>query len=522
MRRVGSVVIVLLFFISFGALFAGGSNENDQAVTAVENLEVTVGLVNVPNMLSPLQRTSFVMNITGNIFDTLIKRDFLSNDSNTGTGLVPGLAASWENVSPTEMVLTLRDDVLFHNGQPMTAEDAAFSLQRLFGETKMVSDELTASFEKVEVIGANQIKITTKYSDPALAAKLTSRIGRVVPKDDYLEKGDSEFALAPIGTGPYKVVEYIIDETVVLESFDEYWGGSVPLNRITFKDVPELAGRIAGLISGEFDIVSGIPTNQKQMVDAEIDFITREVIYDQVQLLSLHAGNGSPSEDIRIRRALALSIDRDFINEKLLDGAVFIPQGMQFPSQGEYYDETRISLNSYNPELAAELLAEAGYQGEEVLFQYIAGIPAGFDDVAILLTEMWQEAGINVILNPIENYTLFEYDRMSMYATSNYIVVPDQIEPLWTYWGPQGRQVQGGRFFPSEEFVSLGLKLETVQSFDERKSVYEDLLDEFDYLVPCIPLYMPSEVYGMRKDIDWTGFPDYTLYFGPGSFSVIE
>ena len=194
--------------------------------------------------------------IVYNIFDPLIGRDF-GNDGQ-GTTPIPALAESWEFASETELDLTIRQGVMFHNGEEMTAEDVAFTLseEKLWGSEALTPDSLAIGvFEQVEVIDERTVRVTTAFPDPALISRLQSHIARVVPQDYFLEVGVDAFRQAPIGTGPYRLESYQARDEAVLVAFDDYWGGTPPVASITYRDIPELSTRIAGLLAGELDLM---------------------------------------------------------------------------------------------------------------------------------------------------------------------------------------------------------------------------------------------------------------------------
>src|SRR5690606_32631264 len=123
---------------------------------------------------------------------------------------------------------TIRDGVKFHNGETMTAEDVAFTLseERIWGEGALVpaGTRYTTSFASVEAIDDKTVEVKTTVADPDLPYRFVTPLGYVVPKDYYLSVGPEAFGQKPIGTGPYKVVEFDQASHVKLEAFDDYWG----------------------------------------------------------------------------------------------------------------------------------------------------------------------------------------------------------------------------------------------------------------------------------------------------------
>ncbi len=206
----------------------------------------------------PVVNSNFAARVAYSIYDQLVRRDYLSGPGGDGIELVPGLATSWEQVSPTEWDFAIRQGVKFHDGTVMTVADVVFSINNTYGDG---SEPFAASgtITSVVAMDANTVRITTKNPDPALLARMATVMGQVYPQACYERVGQEEFGRLPVGTGPYKWAGRVTGESIKLDAFDDYWGDTPPLNSITFLEVPEVSSRIAGLVTGEFDIATSIP-----------------------------------------------------------------------------------------------------------------------------------------------------------------------------------------------------------------------------------------------------------------------
>src|SRR5918998_4614646 len=210
---------------------------------------LTIAVDNLWSNMAPINGLATTSGrIFPNFYDALIERDFLSDPN--GLNLQPKLATKWEQ-NGNVWTITIREGVKFHNGAELTAEDVAFTLSsdRLWGPKPFEprGRSFTGGFKRVEATGKNTVEIETERPDPNVPGKLTGNIGFVVPKKYYLEVGVDRFGQAPIGTGPYKVTTFRSGEVMVLDAFDEYWGGPPPAQRLVWRIVPEFAARLAGV-----------------------------------------------------------------------------------------------------------------------------------------------------------------------------------------------------------------------------------------------------------------------------------
>jgi peptide/nickel transport system substrate-binding protein len=218
---------------------------------------LTIAVDNLWSNMAPINGLATTSGrIFPNFYDALIERNFL--DDPNGLKLEPKLATEWEQ-NGNVWTITIREGVKFHNGAELTAEDVAFTLSsdRLWGP-KPSSREAGPS-RRVQARGGHGQEHRRNRDgrpDPNVPGKLTGNIGFVVPKKYYLEVGVDKFGQAPIGTGPYKVTTFRSGEVMVLDAFDEYWGGPPPAQRLVWRIVPEFAARLAGVVSGEFDLSS--------------------------------------------------------------------------------------------------------------------------------------------------------------------------------------------------------------------------------------------------------------------------
>ena len=290
------------------------------------------------------------------VFDHLIERDFDGK-------LVPGLAESWKIVDDKTIEFKLRSGVTFHNGEPFDANAVKFSMER------MLNADLKSAFrgnfkavQSVKVVDAQTVQLLLNATDAAVLDNLSAQLAIVPPK--YVQQvGDAEFARKPIGTGPFKFVEWVKDDHITLEANPNYWAGSFkgkPLvQTVVFRPVPEVATRIADLKAGTADIIVEPPPDQVQgLKDAGYSIVNKDAPAENFIFFVSDAPN-TPLADKRVRQALQYGVDIDSIIKNVLGGygqRIASPIG---PLTLGY--DANVKPYPYDLAKAKSLLAEAGF-----------------------------------------------------------------------------------------------------------------------------------------------------------------
>ncbi len=464
----------------------------------------------------PTVNSNFAARVAYSIYDQLVRRDYLSGEGGGGIELVPGLATSWEQVTPTEWDFTIRQGVKFHDGTTMTTADVAFSINNTYGEG---TEPFAASgtIASVVAVDDNIVRITTKNPDPALLARMATVMGQIYPQAYYESVGKDGFGREPIGTGPYMWAGRVTGESITLEAFDDYWGDTPPLNSITFLEVPETSARIAGLLTGEYDIATSIPPDQTRPIDNDAGTEIRAVAIENVQMITFRQfKEDRPQADPRIRKAMALSLDRALLADRLWAGLT-VAGTYEFEGYGDYY-QNRAAL-PYDPEEAKRLMAEAGYNGEEIVIRIVGGYYTNMTRAVEAGLEMWKEVGLNVKLEIIENWGQMGQEG-DAYAASDNMWMTDPAGGMWFSWGREGgHRLKDWGGTPPDDFLAYGTAIEQGSDYETRLAAYKNLLDLWDELVPAILLYRPVEAYGVRKDLDWQPYTFFYMDFRAANVS---
>ena len=494
-------------FIAGGAALAGASALPfpTPAIAKSDRPDLVIAVQGLRDGHEPIDAISNVgMRVVNALFDTLFYRNFLGAPDGSGTAIEPALATAIERVDPRTVRIQIRDDVVFHNGQPMTARDVAWSFgeERFFGENPLTprAAYFRPALERVSEIDDRTVEFVTRDPDFAMEKRLASWIGWVVPADDFQAKGLDGFNLAPIGTGPYKQKEFIRGDRIVLEANDAYWRGKPTSRTISFVIVPETATRVAGLISGEYDIVCALAPDSLPLLERYDNVEGRGAEIENTHLI-VHNQVG-PLADARVRRAMHLSIDRDALNKGLWGGLAGVPNGFQLPMQGEAYDAHRAGYRQ-DIEGARKLLAEAGYSGEPITYRTLNDYYVNSVAAAQVMQQWWQEAGLNVEIEIKENWGQVTGDGLMTRNWSNGFPIADPVAPLTTDWGPGSTVQTTYGWNAPEEFNTLLETIRVSPNGADRTAAYQRALTIWDEEAPGTPLYRPYELYGVQSGIKW-------------------
>ena len=249
--------------------------------------------------------------VTCNMFEQLVKFDDKMEN------ILPGLAESWERLSDTEMRFVLRKDVKWHNGDPFTAEDVKFSYERMLAMPSVVNN--IAFLESVTVEDPYRVVLKTKYSYAPLLAALTNPPCAIVPKK-VVEANSDGFALNPVGTGPYKFVEWKSDDYCKLEAFEGYYGEKAKTKYLVMKVVPESAQRCIMLETGELDVAYDIPPSDVKRIESTPGLKVMRVVSNKTMSLNMNTQSKGPLSNKLVREAVAYAVDKEEILSGVLNG----------------------------------------------------------------------------------------------------------------------------------------------------------------------------------------------------------
>ncbi|WP_029030272.1 ABC transporter substrate-binding protein [Salinarimonas rosea] len=494
---------LLLAGIATAALISAPAAAQDRQV-------LSIGLQDYPDTLDPATNWSFVgRHVLQQLCDKLVDID--------GEGeIVPMLAESWTfDETGTVLTMTLRGDAVFHDGTPVDAEAVAYNLERaLTMPTSRRAAEIKA-IDTVEAVDTRTVRITlTEPSVPLLAA-LADRAGMIVSPAAAEELGD-RFTSEPVCSGPYRFVEHVAQDRIVLEKFaDHYDAGRYAFDEVVFRGAPDSSVRLLNLRSGQLDLIERLSATDVASVEADPALTVAPVIglgyYGLTVSIGGDGAHPTLSQQQAVREAISLAIDREVLNQVVFDGQ-FAAGNQPFPPTSPFYSDEK-PVQGRDVEAARAKLAEAGV--ENLGFELLVPTDAERQQVAQIIQSMLSEIGITMEIRPTELMTLLDVARqgdfqMHLVGWSGRVDPDLNITPMLAC-GAAGNDAQ----YCSEELDAVLADARATSDLATRRAAYEDAVDILLHDLPIIYLYHAQWIFAHDADLQgFDPFPDGIIRLG--------
>ena len=473
--------------------FAGFAADNNTIVVSQGSDVLT---------LDPMLDTSPIgVNVFRNVFDALTRIE-------ADGSVTPLLAVSWSASEDTKTwEFTIRTNAKFHDGQPITADDIVWNYKRLLGEMKSPVRSYISKLTSVEVSAPNTVRFV--LSEPFAPFDRQVSLISIISKRAFEEIGAAKFALAPIGSGPFKVVRWVKDDRVELAAVNDYWAGAPKIKTLIFKPVPSETTRAAALSSGELDVVPILPPALVASLGNRRGLRIERVASNKVVYVGFDVKNPLLS-DVRIRQAVDLAIDRNALSSRLLRG-LGKPSG-QVVAPVTFGYATDIEPSPFDPARAKQLVAASGYKGDKIGLQYPNNNLAFGEEVAQAIANFLGRVGINVELQGMEYSAFFplwanrKLNSMHLFAYGPSIMDADLI--IGSLYDSSGRV-----YWTDPKVDQLAKQQRSERDKDTRRALIGEILKLSKEAVPYAPLYNEIHAYGVQDRIKWTPRPDERLFF---------
>lgn len=505
MRRT-YIYIFLVLLLSLLIIGCGAQDNKSQQESKVdeEDRTLTIAIENDIVSQDPHDHNSiFTEAVLVNMYNYLFKR----NDSGE---IEPELVETYENIDETTWEFKLKEGVKFHNGDELTAEDVKFTLERAAKDESLREHFHYNQIESVEIVGDYEFIIHTYEPEPILLNRL-SRIGSgILPKNYIEEHGFEHFYKEPIGTGPFKFVEWQKDSHIVYETFDDYFEGKVEdWDRVVFRVIPEISTRVGELLTGGVDIAAKIPHQEWERIEAnEGTSIVSTDVSQRVAMLLLRNHDGYPTEDQRVREAIDLAIDNEVLTEHVLGGSAIPVRTRVTPGNTGAHEEL-YDTYVYDPERAKELLAEAGYADG---FEMTIHGTSEARDIVTMIAEMLKEVNITVNIDLMEQSKFVELRNERAHEDSFFITYGNSLFDASLALENITYELSGDFVgYYNEEFEALVEQASKNMDLSERDEQYKRAQEIVAEDRPYVYLYAEKANYGVNDRIDFTPRSDEML-----------
>ena len=475
--------------------------------------EVVVAQAGDLSKMDPHLTTSgWDLTILLNLYDNLTSR-------HSDMKLYPGLATEWKLVNPTLWQFRLRQGVKFHNGDPFTAADVKFSIERAYDPNRKVSLVRTnfQTIDHVETPDPYTVDFYTKKPDPLLPGRFSFSGGQIMPKKYAEAVGDDTFNLKPVGTGPIKFVEWIKDDRVVMDANQGYFLGKIAADRVIFRPIPEFGARLAALLTGEVDLITKLPPDNAERVAKHPSTKVEGALYSGLYVLQANS-HRPPLDNPKVKQALSLAIDRESIVKDLFRGQGIVPNG-PIAKGDNHYDGSLPPLK-YDPNLAKQRLKEAGYKGEEVVIESGQGLIVYDKEMGEAIVSMWRDVGVNAKLELLETTVraqkLREKSFKGFFWADPTSILGDPDGMMWRILGPGGIY----DYWRQPRFDELGDAARFSVDEKFRGQCYKEMTQIFLEQLPWIAVIQPIELYGLQRYMDWQAHPLQQIELRPFNFKL--
>lgn len=454
---------------------------------------LVVGVQGLPDSLDTGVSSFAALNLALQVMDPLVLRD----DAGTPG---PGLATSWEAVDPLTWRFHLREGVTFHDGAPFTAEDVKFTLDYISAPDSVYgSKNRISQITGTTVIDPLTVEIKTSEPFPTLIIGLSDI--PIEPKHYVEAVGREGMVKEPMGTGPFKFKEWVPADHYELVANPDYWRGGPKVEGVLFRQIPEASTRVASLLAGETQIIEEIPIDLVPQVDGN-DGTSAMDIETTVGLLLTFDTRNPPYDDVRVRKALNMAVDKQLILDKLLQGKGAILKGQMLTSNTFGFNPDLEPI-AYDVEGAKALLAEAGYgDGFETSITTRSGKYLSDVDIANAVAGMFLELGVNSGVNIVEQGVFSKmvnaHDMGPLHMVGWYSVGDADFATVWF------TEASRRAYWKNEEYEKLFLEARSTVDQDARLKAYNRMMEIMHEEVPAIFLFGLPSIYGVNDNL--TGF----------------
>lgn len=492
---------LFIVFFTLGLVIFGGCREKESK----EKEKLVFAQLSDPKTLDPQNSTDNYSQVAiTQIYDRLFEIE-----EKNGTP-VPSLVESYKKINDNVLEIVLKKGVKFTNGDNLTAEDVKFTLERAKKNPKVA--HLYKMIKDIKVLNNNILEIITEEPFAPLLNHLSHKSSSIINKKEVLKNSENYFN-NPTATGPYKVQNWALGDSITLISNENYYKGSPKIKTVVIKAVPEENSRVIGLETGEIDMSLDIPAISWE----ELEKSGKAKVYSAPSTTTGYVGLNTKSPTLSnklLRQIIAMAIDKESIVDTIYLGKTKVANQFLAPPVFGYNKDAL--PQEYNVEKAQQLLEENGLAGTKLKISVSSPERV---QVATIIQDQLKKIGIDLEIELLE-WGAF----LSQTGSGN----TDMFIMGWgpsTYDGDYGYYPNihtsqmgsnGNRAFYSNPKIDSLLELaRKANDIEKRKEYYKEIQEVLNEDVPLIPLYHGNVVYGVNtnlKNVEATGYPEFYKY----------
>jgi peptide/nickel transport system substrate-binding protein len=459
---------------------------------AQDQQKIVVALPEEPPDLDPFYYALSHIPVTRNIYEALVDRDPIKSDP------IPGLATKWETTDSMTWRFTLRSGVTYHNGAAFNADSAAWAINWAITQKTQASGNFIAG-TTAKAVDEVTLDVTTPSVDPILPRRLYL-VG--LPEPQSFQADPTKALRAPIGTGPYQLVEFKGGDHITVQAFANYWGGAPTVAGANFVYRTESSVRVSMIQTGEAQIARDIAPQDASQTNV-ISITIPETPFLRLDVPS------PPLDDLRVRQAFDCAIDRDELVKTVFGG--YAEPAAQIVTSAVVGFDPSATPTAFDPQKAKDLVAAAKADGAPTDLQLTIfgrnGIYANAAEAMQIIQAWLQDAGLNVTVNMMDVKPWTDIilqqpipaDRRGIIQSSAGVEIGDVSGPVAGYFTSTGSQSP-----LRDPKVDQMAAAASVLSGDERNKAYQELLKYVqDTWMPVIPMVHLQAIYAVAKGVTW-------------------
>lgn len=486
MKKFYTLCIALIVFIFSGCSEKEATTKKEEKKEKV----VTISQGSKPKSLDPGMYNEIPsLSIVDQIFNTLFVIDENGN-------IQPELVETYEYVSPTELIITLKKGVKFHNGDELKANDVVFSLNRMIEKpaTKVMLDVISSVDKKDDYT----VQINLKESSAPLLYTLSYPLTSILNEKDTLAK-EGNISISPVGTGPFVFKEWGDGEKIELIANENYFDGRPVIDSLIFRSIVENSSRLAALETGEIDIASIAPIDV-ELVENSKDLYAVSYPTTSTEYLTLNTQK-APFNNVDFRKAVNAAIDKQSIVDAVYLGKASVAKSIVNPTV--FGSNQNVKMDGYDPEKAKEYLAKSGIENPK--FKIMSNDNPIRLQAAQIIQANLKEVGIDVEIETVEWGTYLQLTAQGQFdvfiggwvsGTSDADIV---LFPLLhsSFHGGAGNRA----LYVNSEYDKLVETGRTSINPQDRLNAYNKAQKILAEDMPLIPLYYKNDNMGLSKKI---------------------